>query len=285
VSAERHILARMFDQLLEDADSGECADLLHASLMENRAAAARQLAAVARWADLHDPETGQPLLRTEAGEHVGAEGTPVVACDAVVELGVLLQCSTVTARYLLRDALDIRHRLPRHWAAVMALQVDTWKVRKVAAATRVLTPEQAAWVDGQVVTAVCDLPFGRAETIVAGKVVAADPAGHVARRKAEQERRFVALGRRSEAGLQLLYARGAAGDMARLMAMVNHLADLLAAHGSTDSADERRAKALALLANPAMACLVLAKHHDTAVEAPTPEPVPEPVPEPEPEPV
>src|SRR3712207_8392323 len=54
----------------------------------------------------------------------------------------------------------------RVWAAVMNLHLELWKARKVATATRTLTPEQAAWVDTQVVTALCDLPFGRAETIV-----------------------------------------------------------------------------------------------------------------------
>lgn len=273
----------MFDDVLDELDLTGLADVLHASVRAEREVAARRMAAVAAWADQHHPDAGSAghVLRRRPGERVGAEGTPEVTPDAIVELGVLLQCSTVAASNLLRDTLEIRHRLPQMWAAVMRLDVEVWKARKVAAATRVLTPEQAGWVDGQVVTALCDLPFGRAQAVLEGKVVAADPAGHEARRAAEQERRFVAVGRRSETGTQLLYARGAAGDMTRLLAMVNHLADCMAASGSTDTADERRAAALGLLANPAMACLVLARAHDAA-ESPTANDKPDPEPEPEP---
>ena len=46
------------------------------------------------------------------------------------------------------------------------------------------------------------------------------------------------------------------------MATVNRLADVLAADGDTTSADERRAKALGLLAQPARVLQLLIAHQD-----------------------
>jgi hypothetical protein len=91
-------------------------------------------------------------------------------------------------------------------------------------------------------------------------VVAVDPAGHDARRRAQESERFVRATRSDAAGLRMLCARTTAGDVARLDAMIGHLAQLLAAAGDDDDLQRRRAKALGLLANPALACVYLADH-------------------------
>jgi hypothetical protein len=179
---------------------------------------------------------------------------------AVVELGVLLETTTTSAQVLLRDVLDLRHRLPLLWHAVMTGQVPAWMARRAAVATRVLTFEQARAVDAEVLDALTGLPYLRAVDVIEGRVIAADPAAHDARRREEETRRYVALGRRpNPAGLRTLVAQTVAGDVARLDAMVNHLATLLAATGDTDPLQVRRAKALGVLADPARACLLLAR--------------------------
>jgi hypothetical protein len=95
---------------------------------------------------------------------------------------------------------------------------------------------------------------------VEAKVIAADPAGHEARRDAEAAKRYVAVGRRpSPAGLRTLVAQTSVGDVARLDAMIDHLATLMGRAGDTEAHQVRRAKALALLANPARACVFLAQ--------------------------
>ncbi len=141
----------------------------------------------------------------------------------------------------------------------MTGHVDDWRARQVVRLTRVLSEARCARVDAEVVEALVGLPYGRALSVIEAKVIAADPEGHERRRAEEENRRYVALGRRTSAGVQTLFARGAAGDFARLMAMVNHLADKLAEAGDEAGADERRAKALGLLANPALACVLLAQ--------------------------
>ena len=125
----------------------DCADALAASVLEQRKVAATRMALVAQWADthppesitgsttrwrsaIHDPGLGVPS-GTDAGAavrrtlvrgrsravavQVGADGTPLVSEWAIVELGVLLHMTTASAQGLLRDVLDLRHRLPRVW--------------------------------------------------------------------------------------------------------------------------------------------------------------------------
>lgn len=271
---------------VEEHTAVACAEALASSVQQLRRVEAERFARVARWADLHPPGPGVPVVAgfaervagaadvevavppervggvgfRERAVRLGGEGTPAVAEFAAVELGMLLQTSTYAATTLLRDALEVRHRLPAVWAAAMAGEVDVWKARRAASATRVLDLAGCREVDPRVAAALTGLPFGRAESVVAGLVVAADPAGHERRRRVEAERRYVAVGRRpNPEGLRTLVAQTTAGDVARLEAMVQHLADLAERTGDRDSLGVRRAEALALLADPARACLRLAQ--------------------------
>ena len=297
---------------VDDLDVQGCADALVASVAEQRRFGARRFALVAHFADQHPPmdasgrdgaakvrrwaaavdapelqEVVSPRTRLSDSRYVGlqlgADGTPLVSEFCVVELGLYLQTTTTSAICLLRDVLEIRHRLPRLWAAVMAGEVEDWRAREAATLTRVLTFEQARGVDVEVLDALTGLPFGRAVDVIEGRVIAADPEAHEARRRAEAEKRYVALGRRpNPAGLRILVAQGTVGDMARLDAMVAHVADLLGRAGDEDPLQVRRAKALAVLADPAHACLLLARHaHDDGQVPEQPEPDAEPDTEPE----
>ena len=210
----------------------------------------------------------------ETALRLGGEGTPEVAEFAAVELGMLLQTSTFAATTLMRDALELRHRLPATWHVTVTGQVDAWKARRAATATRPLTLEQAREVDQRVAEALVGLPTGRALDVLEATVVAADPAAHEARRLAEQQRRYVAVGRRpNPSGNRTLVCQTTAGDVARLDAMIDYVAEGLARHGDEDPLQVRRAKALAILADPARACQVIARGvrtwaEDTSVARP-----------------
>ena len=272
------IIECMFDKVgvgVEDAVA--CAGVLTDCVAAERRATAQKLVAVAQWADLHHPDRELVLLESlPAGERarrrcrvpVGAEGTPVVSTYAVAELACLLQLTTYAAEALLRDVLELRHRLPQTWDAVLTGRLEAWKARQVARATRSVGFVQARQIDGLVIEALLGLPWGRALAVVEAKVIAFDPQGHEARRREEEAKHYVSTRRRSNAyGVRTMIARGAAGDIARLEAMIAHLADLMARNGDADPADTRRAKALALLANPALACVHLADAHDTSTAA------------------
>ena len=99
----------------------------HGPLTED-AAAARQLALAARWADLHPPESIHTAATFSYGGGLGREheepiagpGCPLVAEFCIAELGTVLGISTVAAKKLIGHALELRHRLPRLWAQVHA---------------------------------------------------------------------------------------------------------------------------------------------------------------------
>lgn len=243
----------------------DCADALLDSVCQRRRVSATRMARVARWADLHSkPE--------RSGPGFAGHGTPQVTPEAVAELGLLLQTTTHSAAVALRDALDLRHRHPRLWRGVMTGQIDDYRAAEVARRTRAaeLTLAQARKVDAAVVEALTSLPYGRAITVVEAEVIAADPVGHQARLDEAAAQRYVATSRADTAtGLRTMIARTTIGDVARFDAMLAHLAGLLddgADHH--DTLQVRRARAFALLADPARACLVLAGGTASQADAP-----------------
>ena len=109
----------------------------------------RILQAAVHWADLHATvdETQVALPGCEQLVLLGGAGTPEVAEFAPAELGAVLAISPFAASRLVADALDLRHRLPRLWARMLAGEVKPWIGRKSAEATRTLSAETAAVVD------------------------------------------------------------------------------------------------------------------------------------------
>ncbi len=126
-------------------DGQAAADALvsnHARLVEAEAA---EFVLAAHWADLHDEHTlttgsgsgsgsGRVLPGTERARRYGGAGTPLVGEFAAAELGCLVGRGPEAAGTLLADALDVRHRLPAHWAALTSGEARVWQVRQVAIA-------------------------------------------------------------------------------------------------------------------------------------------------------
>ena len=241
-------------------------------------AALFELAAV--FADQHGgdapPRSGPVLPGTERAVLVGGVGTPHIAEFACAELGARLQMSPWSARRLVADALDVRHRLPLVWAQVVARRARVSNARRVATTTRHLSLEAAAYVDAAMADHVDgSLPWGRFETRLAGKIVAADPALAAAREDAAAADQFARRTRSSEQGTAGFYVRSTVGVIARLDATIAFLADALVAFGDPDPEDLRRVKAVALLANPVRAVELLAAFaapRADSVDAPLPAP-------------
>lgn len=139
------------------------------------------------WADLHPEESLPPpvddcelrrrRLADLLGVRMGGEGTPLVLAHCPAELGAVLETTSTGAKHLIGDALDLRDRLPRLWETVQDGAVAAWKARRVAAATRALTREQVAEVDGVVHAVVATLGWSRFEAILDATVKRADPEG------------------------------------------------------------------------------------------------------------
>ncbi|MDQ1102978.1 HNH endonuclease signature motif containing protein [Nocardioides zeae] len=131
-----------------------------------RVAEAAAFVAVGDWATAHtsDEVVGDPI--TVLGEwheesyaeklagdqflELGGPGAPVVAEFCIGEVAAARGCSFDAARRLVGDAVELRYRLPRVHARIAAGEVDVWRGRRIAQATRTLTFEGAGFVDRHV---------------------------------------------------------------------------------------------------------------------------------------
>jgi hypothetical protein len=136
-----------------------------------------------------------------------------------------------------------------------------WQARRVArmCAAAGLDRDQARWVDSVTTPYAGVLPWGRFESLVEAKIIEADPEAAEERPAAAAMERFVRTGQSDEYGLKTLVARANAGEIVFFVAMVDRLAEILAARGDTDPAGVRRSKAIGILATPARAVLLLAE--------------------------
>lgn len=251
----------MFDPVRDAWTSDQLAARIGANQAELRERECEALLLAAAWADVHGVDTTAPGYEplVERACVWGGEGTPEVSEYAVHELGALHGVSGASAEGLIADALDLRHRLPRLWARVRAGSVRAWQARAVAQATHGLPQVAAGLVDAAVTRHLGVLPWARFQRILAAAVLEADPASAAERaERARTERDVTAFD--GEHGLKVLVAKAAAGDVTWFLAVVNRLADILAADGDPDPVGARRAKAIGLLAQPARALQLLLDH-------------------------
>ena len=258
----------MFEASLEDQLGVLVA--AEANLRARRDADVELLRLALAWADLHadeslpapvdDIQARRRRLADLVGVRMGGEGTPLVLAHCPAELGAVLETTYTGARHLIADALDLRDRLPRLWMTVQDGGVAAWKARRVAAATRALTSAQVAEVDTAVYDVIATLGWSRFEAILDATVKQADPEGARAAEQLAATQRFVAIGRANDHHIRTLIVRGTSLDILSFMAAVNRIAELLGDEGDPDPIDIRRSKAIGILARPAHALELLARH-------------------------
>lgn len=168
--------------------------------------------------------------------------------------------STYAGEAIIADVLDLQFRLPRLWARVQSCEVLASYARFVARQTRDLSVEQAAYVDARIAEpADGRVTWSRFTDLVAAAIKAADPAAAEAREK-EARKPFARPTHSTEDGMRGFYLWTDAVSVTRLDATVAYIAEALAALGSTEPLDTRRAMAMVVLANPAEATRLLAEY-------------------------
>ena len=239
-----------------------------AAVRERRAienqAAADVLTLAADWADLHPPESIHPtagfsIPGCEHEEPLAGPGTPLVAEFCCAELGAVLGVSSVAAKRLIGNALELRHRLPRLWAAVHAGQVPAWRARLVAEATAHATPalsiEAAGWVDAQVAAVAGKVGTAQLDRLVTEAITRFHLDTTHANPKHEDDN-YGTDDRHVTIEKDLVSPRGTIGvtavlDLADALDLdhtLSHHAATLKALGSTEPLNARRATALGHLA-------------------------------------
>ncbi|GAA2123173.1 HNH endonuclease signature motif containing protein [Nocardioides bigeumensis] len=138
---------------LDDLGPSALLDALAVVDRRARQAEADKLQIAYQWAIMH-PATAETGTSTWGGdsflltdESLGGDGCPGVEAFVAEPLAVTLEISPASARQLIADALDLRHRLPLCHGMVESLKVPAWKARRVATATHHLSREAALEVD------------------------------------------------------------------------------------------------------------------------------------------
>jgi len=253
----------------DELDAAATLSAAREAVRERRAAEVEELRLAVHWADLH----GQPHDDRDPMTEPGGEGTPALREFSLPELAMARDTHTLTTRNLVADVLDLRHRLPRTWVRVVALECEPWVARKVATISRSVPADRIAVVDRAVARAIAGHAPSTVLEIAAAKVIEADTEAHAMRRERERHRRYVAVSRADEFGYRQIIARVTAGDAAWLDAMVDRVADILAVeHGHDHNHDELRSLALGWLARPADLLKLLLDHTTEPAETESSQP-------------
>lgn len=274
-------IEHMFETVVEEElDAGAACRAVAEAHQELVALGARQLRLAAHWIDLHagaddgptsSPATSRVLRWTERRVRSGAPGTPWIGEFAAAEFAAVQDLHPAAGAALLRKVADLRHRHPLLWARVQAEQVRAWKalettrlVSRASAGQPGLPLEGARFVDARTHEWIDTLPWSSYVELVEKMIVAADPRRAETARQVAAAEQFVITGQSNEHGLKTLIAKAGAGDVVYLVAVIDKIADALAARGDTRPVGPRRAAALGIIARPAHALALLATGPTTA---------------------
>jgi hypothetical protein len=176
----------------------------------------QQLELAAHWSDLHHPDSQAPtaprLPGAERGRELGGDGTPKVLEFAATELGASLHTSSGSARSLMADALDLRHRLPELWQHILAGAVPAWKARKGSPSHPASQPRLSVQVDAAVAGSIWGCRGAASKPCPPPRSFKPTRAAEDQAKIWEAER-FVRAGRSGQSGLKLLIAKANAGDV------------------------------------------------------------------------
>ncbi|KRE95521.1 hypothetical protein ASG76_07725 [Nocardioides sp. Soil774] len=234
-------------------------ELATGAVRTRRLAEVEELRLAIRWAVLqgHPGDDHDPMVTP------GGDGTPGVREHAIPELAMARETHPATTRALIADGLDLVHRLPRTWAVVEAGACEPWVARKVAVLSRALLAEQVGRVDRAVARAIAGHAPSTVLEIARAKVIEADPETHRVEQERSRHERYVRLSRSDELGYRHLIARVTSGDAAWIDAIVERVAEILAATmGHDHNHDELRSLALGWLARPLDLLKLLLEHTD-----------------------
>ena len=206
-----------------------------------------------------DREQESLLAGTEQRVHLGGELTPGVGSFAIAEWAVALRIPRTAAQRLIADALDLTHRLSGIAMAARIGHTDTARARMVATLTRELPAELAADLEELVIPLLATLTRRRLEAMIDRLLEVKAP--QLRRQRAEQvrARREVYIEHTNDDHAEIsgtLDATAARLLDRRLDTIADQLRLAQAAHPDTgfgpagETRDQRRARALGLLAEP-----------------------------------
>ncbi len=235
----------------------ESAEWVRSLVRMRRAADASMVVAICDLAENYRVDSDELLeVLAERRVRVGGAGTPKVSEFVSLELAGLLGCTPVAAGHRIVEALNLKHRHPGLFDAVRALDVDADRALRAASRCGHLTPDAAEAVTRRWVPRQRRLGWSAAFTLLDRLIIESDPGAAIEReRKAREDRGIYLWG--FQDGCMNLTGRLDAIDARYLDAAVERLAEVLEGEHPGLTRDQRRAKAIGVLANPAYATALL----------------------------
>jgi hypothetical protein len=221
--------------------------------LQQRIADRRILNLVARWCALHPAKTttGHPDV-LDCDEALGGDGAPLVAAFTAEPLATALGISTTAALQLIADVLNLEHRHPMVWAKVQSLQVPGWRARRLAKAAASLSYEAARWVDENVMDRIGSCGMVTLDKLVAEAAARFDPEELAAKENEARAAWDVRLSHGAVGdwvGSSGIDAVGDTVDLTKFHDLVCRTAEELGRDGDTDTFEQRKAKALGVIAD------------------------------------
>lgn len=223
--------------------------VLRAALDAAEASAIIELAGESGW-DEHaefDVVGARPI-------RIGADGTRLVDEFLPLEVAAAYGISAASATWLVRDVVNLHARHPHLWAAVQDGRIPLWRARQITchAASLELNADETAVVDERIAPAVGRVQWRRLWWLYRAAVLALAPERVSALTERSRADRFVRTGVVTD-DPTVSYLTGRVDTAAAIGfdALLDDIADALAARGDTDNRAHLRARALGLLAEPA----------------------------------
>ncbi|CAI9405604.1 HNH endonuclease signature motif containing protein [Nocardioides sp. T2.26MG-1] len=224
------------------------------------------------WATAHPADGLDDAATVEGTEGelaIAGPGAPLVAEFCIADFALAVGLTTDAGRSYLGDAVEVRHRLPRLWARVIAGAVPVWRARRIATHTRSLPAEGADHVDRHLAPLAHRLSWAQLERTVEAARATFDPIEAEHRRLLAADGRFCDVDTTQVSLDGTMAVRGEL-DLADALDLDHALsegAQQLADLGCTETLDVRRA-----MAAGARARGDLMLQPDTTSEPPRPTP-------------
>ena len=242
------------------ATTAESLAVLRGHKSDRDAADIAMAQATVEWAVLNEVEPDD--WYANYGESMGDRGTPVAGAGAplvsefaAMEYAAALGMSTDAGKAYLGRTLELRYRLPRLWAKVVAGKVPVWRAGRIADQTIPLPQAGAAYVDRYLAPVAHSCSWAQMERTVEAALVRFDPEAAEEKRKAAAESRHVDV-HVDEVGFDgtvLIEGRVDLADALDVEAAIKAGAKQQADLGSTEPLNVRRAKAVGDLARRQLA--------------------------------
>src|SRR3954452_21264071 len=203
------------------------------------------------WADLHPAESISDAVRFgDTPVPVAGAGAPLVAEFCVAEFAAAVGLPTESGKAYLGEAVELRHRLPRIWARVVAGDLAAWRARRIARAPIALSLAAAGVVGSQVAGFAHRVRPSGVDRLVQEAIVRFMPEEARRRREAAADGRHVHVhtGQVSFEGTVWVEAEVDLADALDLDTALSAGAAQLADLGSAASLDVRRSEALGEMA-------------------------------------